>query len=323
MKLAFAFAAAFALAAATTPALAQDDYPNRPITWVVPYPPGGITDNGARTVAKILGEKLGKPVIIENKPGAGGIVGAEYVANAKKDGYTFLYTANGVVSYPFLFKKLSYNPQKDFIPVHGLQSGAMLVMVRADSPFKTLDDLIAYGKKNPNKLNYATVGTGSVQHLLGELFQKEANFQMTAVPYKGTAPALTDLLAGVIDISLDFAVTMKPQIEAGKLRVLAVSGDKRLANMPDVKTIAEHGYPGAVFTAWAAILLPAGTPQPIVDKLADAFGKTLDEPEVIKYFEEQGAGSMQGVSKEKLTAFFDKEREKMKAIVERSGIQPE
>jgi tripartite-type tricarboxylate transporter receptor subunit TctC len=321
MKLAFAFAATVALTATTT-AFAQD-YPNRPITWVVPYAPGGITDNGARTVAKRLGEKLGQPVIIENKPGAGGIVGAESVANAKKDGYTFLYTANGIVSYPFLFKKLSYDPQKDFIPVHGLQSAPMLVMVRADSPFKTLGDLIEFGKKNPDKLNYATVGNGSTQHLLGELFQKEAGFKMTAVPYKGTAPALTDLLAGVVDISLDYAVIMKPQIEAGKLRALAVSSEKRLTNMPEVKTIAEQGYPGAVFTAWAAIMLPAGTPQPIVDKLADAFGKTLDEPEIVKYFADQGAGSMQGVSKEKLAAFLDQERVKMKAIVDRSGIQPE
>lgn len=315
------FAVLVALVASSS-SFAQD-FPNRPLTWVVPYPAGGITDNGARTIAKIMSEQLGQPVIIENKPGAGGIVGAEYVANSKKDGYTFLYTANGIVTYPFLFKKLSYDPAKDFIPVHGLQSASMLIMVRADSPFKSLDDLIAYAKKNPGKLNYGTVGTGSVQHLFGEILQKEAGFQMTAVPYKGSAPALTDLLAGVIDIALDFAVTMKPQIEGGKLRALAVSGNERLTVLPDVKSMSDYGYPGAAFTAWSAVVLPAGTPQPIVDKLAKSIGDALDKPEIIKYFNDQGAGNLRGMSKEKLAAFFEAERAKMKAIVERSGIQAE
>lgn len=319
MKLRLAF---LAVLAATSSAFAQD-YPSRPINWVVPYSPGGITDNGARTIAKVMSEQLGQPVIIENKPGAGGIVGAEYVANSKKDGYTFLYTANGIVSYPFLFKKLSYDPAKDFIPVHGLQSAAMLVMVREDSPFKSLDDLIAYAKKNPDKLNYSTIGTGSVQHLYGELLQKEAGFQMTAVPYKGTAPALADLLSGVIDVALDFAVTMKPQIEGGKLRALAVSGNERLAVLPDVKSMADLGYPGAAFTAWSAVMLPSGTPQPVVDRLAKSIGDALDKPDIIKYFNDQGAGNLRGMSKEKLAAFLDDERAKMKAIVERSGIQAE
>ena len=297
------------------------EYPSKAVSWVVPYTAGGITDVGARTVAKVLGEHLGKPVIIDNKPGAGGIVGAEFVANSKKDGYTLLYTANGIVSYPFLYKKLSYNPQRDFIPVHGIQSAPMLLMVRADSPFKTLQDLIDFGKKNPDKLNYTTIGNGSVQHLLGELLQKSAGFKMTAVAYKGAAPALTDLLGGVVDVALDFAVSMKPQIEAGKLRALAVSSDKRIAVLPDVKTIAEQGYPDVVFTAWAAVVVPTGTPDAVVDKLADGFGKALADPTVVKFFEDQGAGDMRGLSKDKLRAFFDTEREKMRQIIERSGIQ--
>jgi tripartite-type tricarboxylate transporter receptor subunit TctC len=322
MKLATAIAGALATMVIATAAIAQD-YPNRVVTWVVPFPPGGVTDNGARTVAKVLGEKLGQQVIIDNKPGAGGIVGTESVANAKKDGYTFLYASNGIVTYPFLYKKLSYDPQKDFIPVHGFATSPMLVMVRADSPFQTINDLVEFAKKNPEKLNYASVGTGSTQHLLAELFQKEAGFKMTHVPYKGTAPALTDLLAGVIDISFDYAVVMQPQIAAGKLRALGVSSEKRLTNLPEVKTIAEQGFPNVVFTAWATIVLPAGTPQPAVDKLADAFGKSLEDPDVIKYFNDQGAGIMQGISKEKLAAFYAAERVKMKAIAERAGIQPE
>lgn len=315
-------AAAFACFVGLTPISADaQDYPSRPISWVVPYTAGGITDVGARTVAKVLSEHLGKPVIIENKPGAGGIVGAEFVANSKKDGYTLLYTANGIVSYPLMYKKLSYDPQRDFIPVHGIQSAPMLLMVRADSPFKTLQDLIEFGRKNPDKLNYATVGNGSVQHLLGELLQKSADFKMTAVPYKGIAPALTDLLSGAVDLSLDFAVSMKPQIEAGKLRALAVSSDQRIATLSEVKTIAEQGYPDVVFTAWAAVVVPTGTPDAVVSKLSDGFDKALSDPTVVKFFEDQGAGDMRDMSRDKLPAFFDVEREKMRLIVERSGIQ--
>lgn len=323
MKLTMAALAAIGTILCSTGVHAQD-YPNRPITWVVPFTPGGVTDTGARTVAKVLSEKLGQPVVVENKPGAGGIVGAEYVVNSKKDGYTFLYASNGsVVTYPFLFKKMSYNPQKDLIPVHGMANSPMLVMVRADSPYKTLADLIDFAKKNPEKLNYASVGRGSTQHLLAELFQKEAGIKMSHIPYKGSSPALTDMLGGSLDVMFDYPILMQPQMEAGKLRALAVSGQERLANLRDIKTIAEQGYPAVVFTAWATIVLPAGTPQPVVDKLAKAFGESLEDPTVIKFHRDQGAGIMNGIAKEKLAKFYDDERVKMKSIVDRAGIEPE
>jgi tripartite-type tricarboxylate transporter receptor subunit TctC len=323
MKLSVAIAGALAALVVASSAIAQD-YPTRPVTWIVPFPPGGVTDNGARTVAKVLSEKLGQPVIVENKPGAGGIVGTEYVVNSKPDGYTFLYASNGpLVTYQFLYKKLSYDPQKSLTPVHGMADSPMLMMVRADAPYRTFAEFIDYARKNPDKLNYFSVGQGSTQHLATELLLREAGIKMAHIPYKGTAPGLTDLLAGVIDVMFDYAVVMKPQIDAGKLRALAVTSEKRLAIMPDVPTFGEQGYPGVVFTAWATIVFPAGVPQPIVDKLADAFGKSLDDPSVIKYFQGQGAGIMQGVAKEKLADFLAKEKVKMKDIVERAGIQPE
>jgi tripartite-type tricarboxylate transporter receptor subunit TctC len=323
MKLVAAIAAAIASLLVATTASAQD-WPTRPITWVVPFPPGGVTDNGARTVAKVLSEKLGQPVIIENKPGAGGIVGTEYVVNAKPDGYTFLYASNGaLVTYQFLYKKLSYDPQTSLTPVHGMADSPMLMMVRADAPYKTLAEFVDHAKKNPDKMNYFSVGNGSTQHLATELLLKEAGIKMAHIPYKGTSPGLTDLLGGVIDVMFDYAVVMKPQIDAGKLRPLAVTGAKRLANMPDVPTFAEQGFPGVVFTAWATIVFPAGVPQPIVNKLADAFGQSLEDPGVVKYFQDQGAGIMQGVRGEKLADFLATEKVKMKRIVEQAGIQPE
>lgn len=324
MKLLSLVGAALLAIGPSVSAFAQQDYPNRPITWVVPFSAGGVTDTGARFLAKSLGERLGQPIVVENKPGAGGIVGAEYVVNSKKDGYTFLYASNGVaVTYPFLYKKMSFDPKKDLIPVHGMADSPMLVMVRADTPYKTLADLIDFAKKNPGKLNYASVGQGSTQHLLAELFQKEAGIKLTHIPYKGSSPALTDMLGGTIDIMFDYPILMQPQMDAGKLRALAVSSQKRLTNLPDVKTISEQGYPGVVFTAWATIVLPAGTPQPIVDKLAKAFGESLQDPGIVKYFADQGAGVMQGIAKEKLAKFYDDERVKMKEIVDRAGIKPE
>lgn len=300
------------------------DYPNRPISWVLPYAAGGITDNASRTIAKLLGQELGQPVIVENKPGAGGIIGAEYVARAKPDGYTLMYTSNGIVAtYPYLYKKLSYDPQRDFTPLYGVQKVYMLVTVRADSPFKTLDDLVAYGKKNPGKLNYATIGTGSVQHLFGELLQKEAGFKMTAIPYKGLAPALTDLLGGSIDVTLDYPISMKEQVEAGKVRVLAISSEQRSKSMPDVKTVGEYNYPKASFAAFTGVVLPKGVPADVVKKLAGAFDKVMSSPEIVKYMEDQGADTMPGYGPEKYAAFIENERVKMKAIVEQAGIVPE
>lgn len=303
-------------------AIAQS-YPSRPITWIIPFAAGGSTDNNARFMARVLKDKLGQTVIVENRPGAGSIVGAEAAVNAKPDGYTFLYGSNtNLVNYDYLFKKRSYDPQKALLPFHGLLILPPTLVARADAPYKTLPELVAYAKQNPGKVNIASPGQNSAPHLVAELFMAEAGIKMTHVPYKGAGPALTDLLAGVVDLIFDFPVTVQPQIEAGKLRLLAVPGAKRLSNVPDVPTFAELGLPGVNFGTWAVMTLPAGTPQPIVDKLSEAFGQAMQDPDVIKYFNDQGA-TLIPLTKDKLTEFLSSERVKMKEIVTRAGIQPE
>ena len=237
LSLALAALAAFVC----NPAAAQD-YPNRPVTLVVPFPAGGIANAGGRVVAKAMSNILGQPVIVENKAGAGGIVGAEYVAHAKSDGYTLLVASNGaVVSFPFLFKKLSYDPQKDFTPVHGVSISPLMIAVRADAPYKTLAELIAYAKKNPEKINFATVGQGSAHHMLAELLQKEAGVKMTHIPYKGATSAFTDFLGGSIDLMIDYQLQLAPLVEAGKIIALGVAANERLPTMPAVTTFVEQG----------------------------------------------------------------------------------
>lgn len=300
-----------------------EDYPNRPITWIVPFAAGGSTDNNARVIARTLSNRIGQQVIVVNKPGAGTVVGAEFVVNAKPDGYTFFYGSNtNLVNYEFLYKKRSYDPKKDLLPFHGLLILPPTLVARADAPYKTLPEMIAYAKANPNRINIASAGQGSAPHLVAELLMSEAGIRMTHIPYKGSGPAVVDLLNGAVDVIFDFPVTLQAHIAAGKVRPLAVTGTKRLGNAPDVPTFAELGLPGVTFGTWAVMALPAGTPDRVVDKLADAFGKSLEVPEVKKYFEDQGA-TLIPLTREKLSEFIESERAKMKEIVARAGIEPQ
>lgn len=310
-------AAATALSAAG--AFAQD-FPSKPITWVVGFSPGGISDQGARMVAKTFGEKIGQPIIVENKPGAGSIVAAESVAQAKPDGYTVLYASNGMMAAnKSLYKKLSYDPLTSFTLIHGMGSSPMVVVVPENSPFKTLKDLIEHAKKNPSKLTFASVGNGTAAHLAPELLSKQAGIKMVHVPYKGSAPGMTDLLAGRIDLMFDYSIVVKPQIDGGKLRALAQTGPKRMVSHPDVPTLAELGFPQAQFAAWATLVGPAGMPQPIVDKLAKAFNEALKDPGIIKYHEDQGVLLMPDVDGPKLKPFIVSEQAKFKEMIEATG----
>ena len=310
-------AAATALAASGA---AAQDFPNKPITWVVGFSPGGISDQGARMVAKTFGEKIGQPIIVENKPGAGSIVAAESVAQSKPDGYTVLYASNGMMAAnKSLYKKLSYDPLTSFTLIHGMGSSPMVVVVPENSPFKTLKDLIEHAKKNPGKLTFASVGNGTAAHLAPELLSKQAGIKMVHVPYKGSAPGMTDLLAGRIDLMFDYSIVVKPQIDGGKLRALAQTGPKRMVSHPDVPTLAELGFPQAQFAAWATLVGPAGMPQPIVDKLAKAFNEALKDPGIIKYHEDQGVLLMPDVDGPKLKPFIVSEQAKFKEMIEATG----
>ena len=314
---------ALAVFAMTATVVRAQDFPSRPITFIVPFAAGGSTDNNARVIAKAMSEKIGQQVVVVNKPGAGTIVGAEFVVGSKPDGYTFFYGSNtNLVNYEYLYKKRSYDPKKDLLPFHGLLLLPPTLVARSDAPYKTLPEMIAYAKANPDKINIASPGQGSAPHLVAELLMSEAGIKMTHVPYKGAGPALIDLLAGAVDVMFDFPVTLQAHIAAGKVRSLAVTGTQRLSSDPDVPTFVELGLPGVAFGTWAVMALPAGTPQPIVDKLTDAFGKSLETAEVKKYFEDQGA-TLIPYTKGKLADFLTAERIKMKEIVERAGIQPE
>lgn len=297
-----------------------DSYPSKPITWVMPSSPGGVADQGARMIAKVVSEKIGQSIVVENKPGAGGIVAAEGVISAKPDGYTLLYGTNGTLAaFKFLYPNLSYDPLKSFSLIHGLGMSPLLLVVPEKSPFKTVDDILAFAKENPKKLNYGAVGSGGAAHLVTELMANEAGAELTRVSYKGSVPAITDLVAGRIDLMFDYSVVVKPLIEAGKLRALAQTGPSRMVSHADVPTFVELGRPAVQFAGWSALVGPAGMPQPIIDKIAHAFNEALRDPAIVKSQHEKGAVVLSDFGPTKLNAFVVEEQAKLQDIIKKTG----
>jgi tripartite-type tricarboxylate transporter receptor subunit TctC len=315
---------AFILLAGTVPATMasaqQGPYPNRPVTWVLGSGAGGVVDNSARFVAKVLSEKLGQSVVVDNKPGAAGIVGAEAVAQAKPDGYTMLYASQSQMStFPHLYKKLSFKPLESFAPVNGMGDSSLLLVVNAAAPYKTLEEFVDHLKKNPGKVNFGSAGAGTSPHLLLEMLQMATGTNALHVPYKIPSNLYADLLSGTIDAVFDFSVVMRPHIQAGKLRALAISRGDRLKTFPDVPTFKERGL-DIELTAWASIAMPAGTPPEAVNKMSAALQETMRDPAVIKYFEENDFGNLGHLGPEKLRAFYISESEKFKKVVDKANI---
>ena len=263
---------------AATSAAAQE-WPNRPIRMVIPYPPGGPSDTTTRFVMDKVSAALGQPIIFDNKAGASGAIGAEIVKNAPPDGYTFLTTTTAMVAITRHLQPLPYDPDKDFVTVARMATSGGVFAVHPSVPATNVAEFVAYAKANPGKLNFGSAGLATITQLYGEILKLEAGIDMVHVPYKGSAPALQDLLAGVVQAQFD-PVTM-PHVKAGRLRGLAALGETRWAEMPDMPTMREQGYHKSAGDSWFGILAPAGTPAPIVQRVAREIDKALKMPDVI------------------------------------------
>jgi tripartite-type tricarboxylate transporter receptor subunit TctC len=288
-----ALALFIAIATLATPfAFAQStaNYPAKPVRLVVPFPAGGTTDILARAVAQTLSEAWGQQVIVDNRPGAGGNIGSDLVAKSKPDGYTLLMGTVGTHAInPSLYKNMPYDHVKDFAPVILVAGVPNVLVVNLSLPVHSVPELIAYAKANPGKLNFASSGNGTSIHLSGELFKAMTGVEMTHVPYKGSAPALTDLIGGQVQLMFDNLPSSLPFIKAGKLRALAVTSGARAAALPDLPTLAESGLPGFEASSWFGVLAPAGTPRDIVAKLNGAIAGWLASPEAKEKLLAQGA----------------------------------
>ena len=311
-----------AIAAATLPAppaLAQG-YPARTIRIVVPYPPGGPTDVLARIVAGRLSDGLGQQVVLDNKPGASGMIGAEMVAKAAPDGYTLLANASVHVINPGLYPKMPFDAIADFVPVTQLASVPLILVVNNDLPVKSVRELIAYAKANPGKLNFASSGNAAAPHLAGESFRLATGAAMQHVPYKGSAPAITDLIGGQVQLMFDSMPSAMPHVKAGKVRPLAVTTARRAGALPDLPTVAEAGVPGYDISTWYGIWAPRGTPRDIVLRLQAEIAKVLRLPEVRERFAGLGAEPV-GSTPDEFAAYCRTELDKWARVVRDSGAK--
>ncbi len=273
------------------PAWAQDaaSYPSKPIRIVVPFPPGGATDLITRKIGEKLTQKWGQPVVIENKPGANTIIGTEAVGKAEPDGYTILMTApSGLVQLPPLYPKLPYDPEKDFTPLTQIAEVATALLVPAELPVKSVKDLAEYLRAHPGKTSFASFGLASTQHIYGEAFKRAAKADATHVPYKGDAPAMTDVVAGRVQYMFNNPVSAMTFAKQGRVRILAVTGEHRLPGMAEVPTMAEAGYPGFEVVGWFSFFVHSKTPRAIVEKLNAELSAIIRTPEMSEFLRERG-----------------------------------
>ncbi len=312
--------AALALAAFAAAAPAQD-YPAKPIRLIVPFPPGGGTDIAARTLANKLSETLRWTFVVENKPGAGGNLGVEQAVKSPPDGYTLVIgqTSNLAIN-PALYAKLPYDPLKDLSPIALIVSAPVVLVVAANSPYKSLGDLLAAARRDPGAVTFASPGNGTVSHLAGELLQRASGVKFTHVPYKGAAQAMTDLLGGQVQSFMSSVPSALAQIRGGRLRAIAVTSAKRAAEMPEVPAIAESGYAGFDATTWYGLLAPAGTPAAVIKRLNAEVNRALGMPDVSGRLAAEG-GEVLGGSPERFASLLKVDHAKWGRIVKESGAK--
>jgi tripartite-type tricarboxylate transporter receptor subunit TctC len=313
-------AAIASTAACTTPVLAQSTYPARPIRVIVPLAPGGGSDVTTRYIGARLAERVGQPIVVDNRPAASGIVGTDVVAKAAPDGYTLLSAFSTHAQSAQLFAKLPYDPIADFAPVSMISSTPLVMSLHVSVPSTTVKDFIAYAKENAGKLNYGSSGPGSSPHLATELFNSMAGLRMTHIPYKGSGPFIAAQLGNEIQVSFSSIVTIAPHAKAGRLRLLASGGAKRSAAIPDVPTIAESGLPGFEAIIWYGILAPAKTSPAIVERLQREIAAIVRSPEGRQYLVSQGNDAV-GDTPAEFAAFMRAEADKWGAIGKRLGVR--
>ena len=312
--------AAVSQTAGMASALAQG-YPDRPIKMIVGFPPGNAIDAVARQIAKLMGDDLKQTVYVDNRPGAAGIISHEAVKNAAPDGYTVLMGSSATLAInPSLYRKLPYDPIRDFDPVVRISAGPLYLFTNTATPVKNLKEMIAYVKARPGKVAYGTGGNGTTQHIAMEMLKKEAGIDMLHVPYKGSAPMITDLIGGQVQFAFDAAPSVLPHGKDGRVRLLGISSEKRSAAMPDVPTIAEQGLPGFEAVAWLALLAPKGTPPAVIERLNALANKALKSPEIVAQTALTGSTTAGGTPAE-LQAFLKSEMLRWGQAVKDSGAQ--
>lgn len=319
----FAFAAALVgLGTVAASNVSAQTYPDRRITFVVPYPAGGATDVAARLMATKLSEAWKQPVVVENKSGGGGIVGNDYVAKAPADGYTVLVGITHVIQAPTLGINLPYDPFKDLAPVTQIALSPIVFVVPQQRPEKTLKEFVAAVKANPTGFSYGSFGNATTSHLYGELLKKVAGIEMTHVPYRGAAPLANDLIGGQVNGGFIDLTTGAPQLSAGKIRALAVGGEKRKSALPDVQTLGELGYPGFEAEGWAAVFVPAATPKDIVKKLSDELVRIIKSPDGTEKLKAVGLEPV-GNDPDTFAAVLRRDHERWGVVAKTAGVKAE
>jgi len=296
-------------------------WPSKPVKWVVPFPPGGAMDFIARTLGDRLAQDLGQAFVIENRPGAGGNIGADYVAKQPGDGHTIMIASIGMATNKALYPKLSYDPVKDFTPVSLLALVPNVLVVNpARSSDRSVKDVLAHARREPGKLTYASAGNGTSIHLAGEVFASMAQLKLLHIPYKGSGPAVTDMLGGQVDLMFDSITSARPHIQSGKLLALGVTSARRSPALPEVPTLAEAGVPGYEVSPWFAVFAPAGTPADVVARLNKALITALRQPEIVRKLESVGAEPI-GSTPQALAEHLNKELLRWGALIQERGIR--